>query len=84
MNLERMAMTPAAACIQGSSARSSRLSDRPVMRGERRSIAGSRQSFEQIACVISALAMARRLGSGFAPRSIQPMLRARRMPSAAI
>ena len=36
-NFEPIAMTPASACSHGSSARSSRLSDSPVISGERRS-----------------------------------------------
>src|SRR5262249_49929856 len=61
-----------------------RLSDSPVMRGERRSICGSPKAREQIAWVASANAIASALLSGLAPKSIQPKLKASREASAAI
>ena len=74
MNLEPMAMTPASACSQGSSARSSRLSDRPVISGERGSNAGSLYHQVHKPWVARAAAMASALLSGRAPKSSQPVL----------
>ena len=54
-NFEPMAMTPASACSQASSARSSRLSDSPVISGERGSNSGSLNQRVQSAWVASAL-----------------------------
>ncbi len=73
-NFEPMAMTPASACSQGSSARSSRLSDSPVISGERGSNSGSLNHQVQTAWVASAAAMASALLSGRAPKSSQPRL----------
>ncbi len=83
-NLDRIATAPAAAWIHGSSARSSRLSDNPVMSGERRSIVPSRHAHEHKACAASALAIASALLSGRAPKSRQAKLKASRLASAAI
>ncbi len=82
-NFEPMPMTPASAWIQASSARNSRLSDSPVISGERRS-SGMPASREQTICVSSEAAIAQALLSGRAPKSIQPRLKITSVESAAI
>jgi len=83
-NFERIAIAPAAACSQGSSARRSRLRDNPVISGERRSICGRPKRREQAACVASALASASVVANGRAPKSSHAKLTANRAPSATI
>ena len=73
-NFEPMAMTPASTCSHGSSARNKRLSDSPVISGERGSNSGSPYHRVQSAWVASALMIASALFNGRAPKSSQPIL----------
>jgi len=82
-NFEPIAMTPASAWISGSSVRSSRLSERPVISGERRSI-GVLVRRAQMICVSSAAPSASTVFAGRAPKSIQPRLKMTSVASAAI
>ena len=83
-NFEPMAMTPARAESHGSSARNSRLSDKPVISGERGSNCASEKQREHRAWVASAAMMASALLSGRAPKSTQPMLNTSKVERAAI
>jgi hypothetical protein len=83
-NLEPMAITAASAGSHGSSARNRRLSDNPVISGERGSKLGRENRFVQSACVASAAAIASTLLSGWAPKSSHPRLKMRSAESAAI
>jgi hypothetical protein len=82
-NFEPMPIAPASACSQASSARNSRLSESPVISGERGSI-GTPNQREHSACVISAAPIASALLSGRAPKSSQPILKISKVESAAI
>src|SRR5215472_17016622 len=77
-NFDETAITPATACIHGSSARNKRLSDNPVIRGERRSsgIFASREQTTRVsALVVTVIAHAAIL----APKSITAKLIAKRL-----
>jgi len=71
---ERPAMVPASACNHASSARSNRLSDRPVMSGERISSCGRAKTRVQIACVAIAAPIASGLLIGRTAKSSDPKL----------
>jgi len=72
--LGAMAMTPASACSHGSSARKSRLKDKPVMSGARKSMERRPKTRAHNACVASALPIASTLFKGRAAKSSHPRL----------
>src|SRR5260370_23337720 len=82
-NFEEMAITPPTACIHDSSARNKRLSDSPVIRGERRST-GIFVSREQATWVSRLAARANVLAIIRAPKSITAKLIVKRLASAMI
>src|ERR1700730_17076768 len=82
-NFDEIAITPATACTHGSSARSNRLSDSPVIRGERRS-SGIFVSREQTDWVSRLAARANALAIIRAPKSIIAKLIVKRLASAMI
>src|SRR5258708_36336153 len=82
-NFEEMAITPPTACIHDSSARNKRLSDSPVIRGERRST-GIFVSREQATWVSRLAARANVLAIIRAPKSITAQLIVKRLASGLI
>src|SRR5262249_28531573 len=83
-NFEPMAITAARAESQGSFVRNSRLSDNPVIRGERKARCGSGKARVHNAWVASAATIAAALLMGCAPKSSQPRLKASNVDNAAI